>query len=62
MNSVVSVLMKRDGLTKDEAKREKEYARELIMDALENEDYDDIEDIMYGELGLELDYIDEMLF
>lgn len=62
MSSVVSVLMKRDGMTKDEAVRQKNEVREMIMDALENEEYDDIEDIMYGELGLEMDYIDEMLF
>ena len=62
MSSVVSVLMKRDGMTKDEAVRQKNEVREMIMDALENEEYDDIEDIMYGELGLEMDYIEEMLF
>ena len=62
MSSVVSVLMKRDGMTKDEAVRQKNEVREMILDALENEEYDDIEDIMYGELGLEMDYIDEMLF
>lgn len=62
MSSVVSVLMRRDGMTKDEAVRQKNEVREMILDALENEEYDDIEDIMYGELGLEMDYIDEMLF
>ena len=62
MSNVEEVLMKRDKLTKDEAHRQKNYARELIMEAIENGDFDDVEDIMYSELGLEMDYIDEMIF
>lgn len=62
MDSVTNVLMRRDGLTREEAEIQKQATREMIWDALADGDYDDIEDIMYGELGLEMDYIDEMLF
>ena len=61
MSNVESILMKRDGLTKEEARDQKNYARELMLDAIESGDFDEVEDIMYSELGLEMDYIDELL-
>lgn len=62
MSDIVGILMKRDGLTREEAQSQKEYAKELMLDALDRGDYDDVEELMYEELGLEMDYIDEMLF
>lgn len=59
MNKVVKILMDRDGLSEEEAIKQYEYARECIVDA--QGDYTEVEDIMYGELGLEMDYIFDML-
>ena len=58
---VVDVLMERDGLTKQEAKQQIDEVREMMEDAIECGDYTEVEDIMYSELGLEMDYIDELL-
>lgn len=60
MKSVIEILMNRDGMTESEAKNEIEYVREMINDA--NGNYDEVEDIMYGYLGLEMDYIFDILY
>ena len=49
--------MERDGLSKKEAEERLEEVRELIADA----DPWDAEDILADELGLELDYIFDIL-
>ena len=53
MNEVVRILMNRDGMTKNEAEELIEECRE----ALENGDYEAIQDY----LGLEDDYIFDVL-
>ena len=62
MSTVESILMKRDRLSKEEAHHQKMIAQMAIMEAIENGDYDEAEDIMMDELGLEMDYIDDVLF
>mgnify|MGYP000014838778 CR=1 FL=1 len=59
MNIVVKILMKRDGLTEEEAKHEVEMVRDMIEDC----DYDpeQAEEIIMSELGLELDYVTDIL-
>ena len=57
MGEIVRILMKRDGLTKQEAIETVKEVREMIQEAVECGDYDEVEDIMYSELGLEMDYI-----
>ena len=55
--------MKRDGNTRQEAEERVQYCRQrLYEEAVESEDYDAVEDIIAEELGLELDYINELLF
>ena len=61
MSKVVDVLMKRDGMSEKDAKKHLEYVRELMNDAISCGNYDDAEDIMYTELGLEMDYIFDVI-
>lgn len=56
MNEVVQILMKRDGLTINEAKNLVDEAREEILFY-----HDEAEDIMMDMLGLEMDYIWEVI-
>ena len=61
MNRITDVLMKRDGVTKEEAQNIQQNTREMINDAIAAGCFDEVEDIMYSELGLEMDYIDDIL-
>ena len=61
MNKIVDVLMKRDDMTQKEAKDHLKCVREMMNDAIESGDYFEAEEIMYNELGLELDYIFDVL-
>ena len=58
---IVRILIERDGLTPSEANAAVDEAKALIEDAAERGDYMECEDIMYSELGLELDYIFDVL-
>ena len=63
VNKVVEILMSRDNITQDEAEHIFKNVREEINDILEDGgSYDDVEDIMYCELGLEMDYIFDILY
>ena len=62
MNRVVSILMKRDGYSKDEAIEIINDCREEINEAIADGDYDLAEDILACDLGLEPDYIMDILF
>lgn len=63
MNRVVQILMSRDGISKDEAIKQVREVQNMINEVFEYNggDYNDIEDIMYCELGLEMDYIYDIL-
>jgi len=62
INKVVEILMSRDNMTRSEAESLLDSVRAEINDVLEcGGDYDEIEDIMYCELGLEMDYIHDIL-
>lgn len=61
MNKVVEVLMKRDGMTKQEAQNHLAYVRQLIEDAVADGDFDLAEQLVASELGLEMDYIFDIL-
>ena len=56
-NKVIEVLMERDGLTREEAIERVDEVRELIF-----EDPGVAEDILADELGLELDYIFDIIW
>ena len=62
MNRVGQILMERDGLTEAEAKEQIREAREEMLDAIHSgEDVQDIEDIFADYLGLEPDYLFDVL-
>lgn len=61
MKSVKQILMDRDDMTAEEAEELIEEVREEIQIAASSGDYELVEDIMYGDLGLEMDYIFEFL-
>lgn len=61
MKSVKQILMDRDNMTAEEAEELIEEVREEIQIAASNGDYELVEDIMYGDLGLEMDYIFEFI-
>lgn len=60
MTDFEKILIKRDGLSELEARKEFEYLRDSIFDS--NFDYDDIEDMLLCEYGLEADYLMDFLF
>lgn len=60
MNKVVKILMERDGITEQEA-------QEIVqgtINMMDECDYDpmECEDIMLSDLGLEIDYLFDILF
>ena len=57
-NEVVRILMERDGMTREEAQETLEEVREMLSEAEPWE----AEDIIADELGLEMDYIFDILF
>jgi len=61
MSKLVRTLMERDGVTKTEAERMVNGVREEILEAVYSGDYNEAEDIMLSELGLEMDYIFDLI-
>lgn len=62
MTEFENVLMKRDGMDKQEARRCRAEASELIEQMLdEGGGYDDIEDLLLNDYGLEMDYIFDLI-
>lgn len=60
MNRIVKILMDRDGVSELEALERVNMTRELIIKY--SYDYELCEEIMAGELGLEMDYIHDLLY
>lgn len=61
--SIVEILMNRDGNTRQEAEERVQYCRQrLYEEAVDIGDYGAAEDIIVEELGLEPDYMMELLF
>ena len=61
MKSIKQILMERDDMTETEAEDLITEVKEEIQIASSCGDYELVEDIMYGDLGLEMDYIFELL-
>lgn len=61
MNRIVKILMERDGMTKREATDLFKKVKEMVVDAAESGNYSEAEDIILSELGLEIDYIFDIL-
>jgi hypothetical protein len=62
MKSVKQILMDRDDMSENEAEELIADVREELQFAMETNDFMYAEDVMYGYLGLEMDYIFELLF
>lgn len=62
MNSVTEVLMRRDGISEEDAKREVEDFQADIEDSIMSGNLEDIEDALMNDLGLEPDYLFDILF
>lgn len=62
MKTMNEVLMDRDNMSRTEANTEVENARSELYDILENDGtYEDVEDMMMCDYGLEMDYIFDLL-
>lgn len=62
INKVVKILMSRDNMSQAEAEHILQNVRAEIDEALADNDYELVEDIVYTELGLEMDYIFDILY
>lgn len=61
MKSIKRILMERDEMTEAEAEELIADVREELVFAMEINDFAYAEDIMYGDLGLEMDYIFQLI-
>ena len=63
MKDIIEILMERDGLSRKEAEKQVEDTSSRIWDELCEKDceIEDLEDILYGDTGLELDYLLDIL-
>ena len=61
-DKIIAILMERDELTEEEAREEVEDAVETINEILESGgSYEEAEEILLDDLGLEMDYIFDLL-
>ena len=59
---IIAILMERDELTKEEAREQVEDAVDAINDIMESGgSYEEAEDVLLEDLGLEMDYIFDLL-
>lgn len=68
MDEIIKILMRRDGISENEARNLVEECRAAIQDAIENAEmyssfsvYDEVINIMEDFLGLEPDYLEYLL-
>lgn len=59
MNRVIRILMEWDGDTKEEAEERLQEVRQLVEES--RYDYECVEQIIMEELGLEMDYITDII-
>lgn len=61
MEIIIKILMKRDKMTRNDAKALVDEVYEEINYYLEQGDYDSAEDLVMSDLGLEPDYLEILL-
>lgn len=62
MTDFEKVLMKRDGMTREEAKNARRDAREEIMEMIEDgASYDEVADMLADDYMLEMDYLFDLI-
>ena len=57
MEEIIRILMERDGVSYDEAKEMYEDTKSELMDALDGTSCLTPDEVLEGELGLEIDYL-----
>ena len=62
MNKIIDVLMKRDGITEEQAREMYDNCYAELMDAIDGTSCLTPEEALMGELGLEMDYILDFLW
>ena len=62
MNKIISILMRRDGISRKEALAAIQSCREDVDDEIREGSLQDAEDAIAYHLGLEPDYLDYFLF
>lgn len=61
MRDIVEILVERDNIDRDAAAKRIRYVKTLIDDAILLGNDEEVEDIIMDELGLEPDYLEELL-
>lgn len=61
MNEIINILMRRDGISEEEAWNLVNECREEIEEAIARGDYIETDDIIASYLGLEPDYIIDII-
>ena len=61
MERIIKILMERDGDTYEEAKERVEETEFAIQEAIRYDDYLQVDEIMFEYLGLEPDYIMDII-
>ena len=62
MTDFEMALINRDALSTEEAKEQRRQARELFYEMMdEGASYDEVEEMMMFEYGLEMDYIEDLI-
>jgi hypothetical protein len=57
MQQIIEILMNRDGLSYSEARNTYLACQEMIVDAVDNGEFAEVDEILRSEVGLEPDYI-----
>lgn len=62
MTEFEKVMIDRDEMSDRQAKEERQRARKMLYDIIENGgDYNEVEEMMADEFGLEMDYIFDLM-
>ena len=61
MKKIIKILMERDGLTEQEAKDMVQDVKQMVEHSIAQGDYEEAEEIFLSELGLEIDYMVNLL-
>ena len=58
---VVKILMNRDGISAQDAIEEIKIFKEDAQEAIDNGDFDEVEELLMNDLGLEPDYLFDLI-
>ena len=61
MEKIIEILMRRDDMNRKEAAEVVKEARKALMEAAADGDMEAAEEVLYDQLGLELDYLFDLI-